>query len=222
MDATDITAYRTGAAAAIAARYLARRDAHTMGIVGAGRQAKTQLLAHAALFDLKEVRVFDLREGAVTKFIKSVPDYPVRAASLAETAAADIICTITTARQPFLKREWLSPGAHINAIGADAAGKEELEPAVLSGAIVVVDDLEQASHGGEINVPVRDGRFRIEDVYATLGEIVTGKKPGRQSDTEMTVFDATGLAIQDIAVARLVYQKAKLKGGYLELEFVEW
>jgi len=221
MDATDITAYRTGAAAAIASRYLARKDSHTLGIIGAGRQAYTQLLAHAELFDLSLIRVFDRFDVAAAKLISCFPEYPVEACSLEEAVASDIVCTLTPAREPFVKREWVIPGTHINAIGADAAGKQELEPSILGEAILVVDDLAQASAAGEINVPIKKGLIAIEQVYATLAEIIAGEKQGRTDEKAVTVFDSTGLAIEDIAVANLVYKKAQQIGGYLSLDFVE-
>ena len=221
MDATDITAYRTGATAAIASKYLARKDSHTLGIIGTGRQAYTQLLAHAKLFDLRLIKVFDRLKTATDKFIKSFPEYPVQACSLEKAAASDIVCTLTPAREPFLKREWVIPGTHINAIGADAEGKEELEPSILKEAIIVVDDLEQASAAGEINVPLRKGLIGIGDVHSTLGEIIAGKKRGREDNKAITVFDSTGVAIEDLAAAKLVYEKAKETGGYLSLDFVE-
>ena len=221
MDATEITEYRTGATAAIASKYLARKDSRTLGIIGAGRQARTQLLAHAEMFDLRLVKVFDISEAAVEKLINSFPEYPVQECSLEETASSDIVCTVTPVREPLLKREWVTPGTHINAIGADAEGKEELEPSILKEAMVVVDDLEQTSVAGEINVPLKKGLFRIDEVYATLGEIIVGKKQGRNDNQLVTVFDATGIAIEDIAVAKLIYEKAKQRGSYLSLDFVE-
>ena len=221
MDATEITAYRTGATAAIASKYLARKDSHTLGIIGAGRQAHTQLLAHAQVFSLKLVRVFDRSREAVLKLIKSFPEYPIQRSSLEETAASDIVCTLTPVREPLLKLEWVIPGAHINAVGADAEGKEELDPQILNKAMVVVDDLTQASAAGEINVPLKKGLFRTSDVYATLGEIITGRKQGREDEKIITVFDSTGVAIEDIAVAKLVYEKAKQEGGYLSMNLVE-
>ena len=221
MDAAEITAYRTGATAAIASKYLAREDSCTLGIIGAGHQAHTQLLAHAKLFELRLIRVFDCSKAAVEKLINSFPEYPVRGCSLEETAASDIVCTVTPVREPLLKKEWVIPGTHINAIGADAEGKEELEPSILKEAIVVVDDLRQASAAGEINVPLKKGLFRIDQVYATLGEIITGKKRGRQDERVITVFDSTGVAIEDIAVAKLIYEKAKQEGGYLSVKLVD-
>jgi alanine dehydrogenase len=221
MDATDITAYRTGAAAAIASKYLARSDSHTLGIIGAGRQSYTQILAHAELFDLREIRVFDLAKTAVEKLVSSFPQYPLKECPLDETATSNIVCTLTPSGTPFLKNDWILAGTHINAVGADAEGKEELAPAILRKAIVVVDDLAQASAAGEINVPLKKGLFRIDEVYATLGEIITGKKRGRQDERVITVFDSTGVAIEDIAVAKLIYERAKQEGGYLSVKLVD-
>ncbi len=221
MDATEITAYRTGATSAIASKYLARQDSQTLGLVGAGYQAHTQLLAHAEVFDLKQVRVYDLSSAAVDRFIKSFPNYPLKKCSLEETAASDIVCTQTTAQEPFLKADWVTAGTHINAVGADAKGKGELEPAILKRALVVVDELEQASAAGEINAPLRKGLFSIDEVHGTLGEVITGRKPGRGDKDMVTVFDSTGVAIADIAVAKVVCEKAKKVGGYLSFNLVE-
>lgn len=221
MDATDMTAYRTGATAAIASKYLARKNSHILGLIGAGRQAYSQLAAHAELFNLKQIKVYDRLDSAVERFIESFPQYKIRACSLEETADSDILCTLTPSRKPFVKKAWIKPGTHINAVGADAPGKEELAPSILKEAIVVVDDMEQASVAGEINVPLKKGLFEVEDIHATLGEIVAGKKQGRTDAKSITVFDSTGLAIEDMAVAKLIYEKAKRKGGYLSLDFVE-
>jgi len=219
MDATEITAFRTGATAAIAAKYLARRDAHVLGVFGAGRQAYTQILAHAELFELREVRIYDVQPAAAQRLTDRLPQFRARACSQEETAASDIICTVTPARAPFLKKAWLQPGTHINAIGADAEGKEELEPDVLKGAMVVVDDLRQASSGGEINVPISRGLYSPAEVYASLGEIVAGKKRGRTNDRSVTIFDSTGVAIEDVAISRLVYEQAR-SGSYQTIDLV--
>jgi alanine dehydrogenase len=221
MDATELTAYRTGATAAITSKYLARQDSHTLGIIGAGRQAYTQLLVHAEVFDLKLINVFDYSRAAVEKLIESFPEYPLQACSLEETAAADIVCTMTPARQPLLKKELLMPRMHINAIGADAAGKEELEPSILKEALVVVDDLKQASETGEINVPITKGLFGIDEVHATLGEIIIGKKQGRKDNKVITVFDSTGVAIEDVAVTKLIYEKAEQASNYPSVDLIE-
>lgn len=214
MDSTSITAYRTAAAAAIAAKYLARGNSRTLGIIGAGHQAYTQILAHAELFDLELINVFDVSQAAVEALIRSVPEYPLKECPLEEVAASDIVCTLTTSRAPIVRKEWIVPGTHINAVGADAKGKEELEPSILKQAVVVVDDLRQAAGSGEINVPITEGLFTIEQVYATLGEIIVGKKQGRNDNKVITVFDSTGIAIEDIAVAKFIFERATQIGGY--------
>ncbi|MBM3149508.1 MAG: alanine dehydrogenase [Chloroflexi bacterium] len=221
MDATDLTAYRTGATAAIAAKYLARKDSHTLGIVGAGKQAYTQLMAHAEMFDLKLVKVFDLSPAATQKFVQSFPEFTIQATSLEDAVAADILCTLTPAREPVVKKEWVKPGTHINAVGADGPGKQELDPLILKEAMMVVDNMEQAVNGGEINVPLKKGVYSTDQVYATLDEVVAGKKTGRGETKAVTVFDSTGLAIEDIAVASLVYKKARALSKYLTMDFVE-
>jgi alanine dehydrogenase len=220
MDATDITAYRTGATAAIAAKYLARADSQTLGVIGAGRQAYTQIEAHTELFDLKTIKIYDLSREAIRKLIRAFPGLPMTEASLPETAGCDIVCALAPTREPFIKREWIHPGTHINAVGADAKGKEELDPTILKNAMVVVDDLRQASSGGEINVPVAKGLYSVDEVYGNLAEIISGKKAGRKDRQAITVFDSTGLAIEDIAVAKLLYGKASTAGGYASTDFV--
>ena len=221
MDATEITAYRTGAAAAIASKYLARQNSHSLGIIGAGCQAYTQILAHTEVFALELIKVFDCSRAAIKKLVKYFPNYPLKECSLEEATGSDIVCTLTPSRVPLLKKEWIIPGTHINAVGADAEGKEELEPSILKEAIVVVDDLRQASAAGEINVPFSRGIFAIDEVYATLGEIIIGKKQGRTDDKVITIFDSTGVAIEDLAVAKLIYEKAKQAGKYISAEIVD-
>lgn len=220
MDATEITAFRTGAAAAVASRYLARADSRTLGVIGAGRQAHTQLLAHAELFAIERVNVADRSMEAVDRLIDALPRFAFRRSTPEEAVASDIVCTLTPSRQPVVRREWVAPGTHINAVGADAEGKQELDPAILRDALVVVDDLRQSRAAGEINVALSRGELSLEGVYGTLGEIIAGDRPGRTDDTAVTVFDSTGVAIEDIAVARTVYDKAVLNGGYPTMDLV--
>jgi alanine dehydrogenase len=220
MDATEITAYRTGAAAAIASKYLARRDSHTIGIIGAGFQAHTQILAHAELFSHISINVFDVSQPAMDRLMGLLAQFRVKACSIQEAAASDIVCTLTPSRSPIVKKEWVKPGTHINAVGADAPGKQELDPAILKEAVVVVDDLRQASGSGEINVPIQKGIYSLREVYGTLAEVVAGRKKGRTDDRVITVFDSTGIAIEDIAVARLLLEKARQAGGYPSIDLV--
>lgn len=221
MDATDITGFRTGATAAVASSYLAKKDAKILGVIGAGRQAYTQIIAHREIFNLREIRVYDIFPKAVEKLGQSLPGYPVKASTPEQVMQADIISTVTPARAPVVKREWVRLGTHINAIGADAEGKEELEPAILRMATVVVDDLRQASKAGEINVPISRGLYRADEVYAALGDIINGKMKGRTSDRQITIFDSTGVAIEDVAVAKFLYENARQKGIGLTLNLVE-
>lgn len=220
MDATEITAYRTGAAAAIASKYLARRDSHIIGIIGAGFQAHTQILAHAELFSPISMNVFDVSKAAVDRLMESLSQLSINNCSIQEAAASDIICTLTPSRSPIIKREWIAAGTHINAIGADAPGKQELDSSVLKEAIVVVDDLKQASSSGEINVPIQKGTYSLREVYGTLAEITVGKKKGRTDNGAITLFDSTGIAVEDIAVAKLLFEKAQQVGGYPSIDLI--
>jgi alanine dehydrogenase len=220
MDATEITAYRTGAAAAIASKYLARQDSHTIGIIGAGFQAHTQILAHGESLNPTSINVFDVSQAAVDKLTRSLPQFPIRDCPIQEAVASDIVCTLTPSRSPIIKREWVKPGTHINAVGADAPGKQELELSILKDATVVVDDLKQASGSGEINVPIQKGTYSAGEIYGTLAEVVAGKKKARANDRNITVFDSTGIAVEDIAVAKLMFEKAKQMGGYPSIDLV--
>ncbi len=220
MDGTGITAYRTGAAAAIASKYLARKDATTLGLIGAGRQAETQVLAHAEFFLLEKIRVHDPSAVAIEMLTAALPRFSFEVCSLEAAVASDIVVTLTPSRSPLVKRQWVLPGTHLNAVGADAAGKQELDHGILLDACVIVDDLGQAGAAGELNVPLSRGDYRAEDVYATLGAIVSGDLPGRGDDSMITVFDSTGVAIEDVAVARLLYEAAMADGGYPSIDLV--
>jgi len=220
MGGTTITNMRTGAAGGIAAKHLARRDSRVVGLVGAGVQARTQLMALLEVFgSLDEVRVWSRSDETKMRFIDEASAIYGRmcrfvAASSVEDAVkgADIIVTTTPSRAPLVMNDWIKPGVHINCIGADAPGKEELDPAILKRAKIVVDDWEQASHSGEINVPLKMGLISRSDIWAEMGEIVAGIKPGRVGDNEITVFVSTGLAIQDAVTANLVYKRALERG----------
>lgn len=224
MDGTYITSMRTGAAGGVAVEYLARKDSTVIGMIGAGIQAKTQLMAIAEVLPkIEEVRVYDLFKEASNKFVKEMHVklglniHPV--VTIEEATEADIVVTTTPSTKPVVMNKHIRPGTHINAIGADAKGKQELAASILLKAKVIVDDVEQASHSGEINVPLSEGLITNNNIYCTLGEIVAGFKMGRESDEEITIFDSTGLAIQDIICAQLVYEKAKETGkpSFLEL-----
>lgn len=216
MDATVLTAFRAGAAAAVATRVLSREDASSLGIVGAGTQAAYQIAGVSLVRDLKIVVLADARPEvahALAKRVREVaPRLTVEVADISKAAGQDIVCTLTPVQKPIVKADWVERGAHVNALGADAAGKQEIEADLLADAVIVVDDWEQATHSGEVNVPLSTGVLRREHIRGTLGAILEKAIPGRTSATEITVFDSTGLAIQDAAMARLVYDRAVREG----------
>lgn len=221
ISATLLTALRTGAAGAVAARVLARSDSRVVGLVGCGRQALFQLEALQTVLPVERVKVWGLTLEDSKKFIQrasSLKGLRFEVCGQVKAACdADIVVTTTPSRQPVVLSAWVKPGTHINAIGADAPGKQELDPALLKRARLVVDDIEQASHAGELNVPISRGEIRREDIQAQLGEIVAGLKTGRRAPEDITVFDSTGLAIQDIAAGALVYRKALQTGAGKQL-----
>ncbi|WP_435361016.1 ornithine cyclodeaminase family protein [Haloarchaeobius sp. DFWS5] len=209
MDGTELTMRRTGAAAAVATDYLAVEDASSMGIIGAGVQSYTQLEAIAQVRDIEEVVVSDLDDERVAAFVSHFEDeFDIRSGSIAEAASCDVLSTVTPVREPVVSADDLGEHTHVNAMGADAEGKQELATEVLQNAKVVIDDYDQTTHSGEINVPFHDGDLTDDDIDAQIGEIVTGEANGRTSDDGVTVFDSTGLAIQDVAAAHVVYEAA--------------
>ena len=208
LDGTYITAVRTGAAGGVAAKHLARRESKAVGVVGAGTQGRMQMLALKGLFPMEEVRVFDVDPGRLSAYVTEMSaelGLGVTAVPSPETAVrgADIVVTVTPSREPYLRDAWIQDGAHINAIGADALGKQELDSATYRRAKLVTDDRK---------VAVEKGLFAAGDIYAELGEVIVGTKKGRDSASELTLFDSTGVGIQDVAVAGLVYERAKRLG----------
>jgi alanine dehydrogenase len=217
MDATHITDMRTGAASAVASKYMARPDPKVLGIIGAGNQSKTQMLALITQYGrFDEVRIFDLfpekSKAAARQFRRLYKDRvgKIRSVSSAKDAVSgcDIVVTATSSRAPIVMDEWVRDGTHINCIGADAPGKQELDPRVLKRARVIIDDWEQASHSGEINVPLASGEITKDDVDGEIGKVVAGLSPGRENDSQITVFCSTGLAVQDSLTAKIVWDHA--------------
>ena len=210
MDGTYITGMRTGAAGAVASKYLAKKDAKTLGVVGAGQQALFQIAATAGTIKLEDILVYDPNENSIEKLCAELEKLgiKIKSAPLEEVAKQDIVTTTTPSREPIVKNDWVLEGTHFNAVGADAEGKEELDPEILKRAKIVVDDWIQASHSGEINVPVAKGIITQSNICASLGEVVAGIKVGRENDNEITVFDSTGLALQDLFTAVMVYEEA--------------
>ena len=147
--------------------------------------------------------------------------FPVEAVETAEEAVKnrDVIVTTTPSRKPLIKADWISPGTHINAMGADAPSKQELETKLLLKSKIIIDSWEQASHSGEINVPVAQKVLKRKDIHAKLGDVIVGNETGREGD-EITIFDSTGLAVQDVVTAGLIYRRAREKGIGTDFDFI--
>lgn len=216
LDGTLLTAFRTGAAAAVASKHLAVARPGTIGFIGCGVQARSLFAAHRALYGSLRALAADADPEAARRFAEETG---ARVAAVDQCASCDIVCTATPSRGPVVFRSYVGISTHINAMGADAPGKQELDPAILLEAKVVLDDMAQGTESGEVNVPLHQGLLRREQIHGTLGEIVAGRKKGREG-TEITVFDSTGLAIQDLALARLVYEEARLRGVGRDVELV--
>jgi alanine dehydrogenase len=215
MGGTWLTALRTGAAGAIAAKYLANPNPRTLGFVGAGTQARTQLMGLQIIYDkIQEVKVWDLNQKASEEYVKEMTKKydKVNICSVNNVKNsvqdADIVITATPSRKPLVSAKWINEGTHINCIGADAPGKQELDTELLLKSKIVIDDWEQSYHGGEINVPFAKGVIKQEDVWGDICDIVAGVKLGRTMREEVTIFSSTGLAIQDAATANVAYRKA--------------
>ncbi|PSQ42729.1 ornithine cyclodeaminase family protein [Halobacteriales archaeon SW_7_68_16] len=210
MDGTELTSLRTGAAAAVATDHLAVADATSLGIVGAGAQAYTQLAAIAAVRPISSVVIADRNDDRIAAFADAFSDrFDVRGGSIAEAAGCDVLSTVTPVEEPVVPRNALGERTHVNAIGADAAGKHEHEDVTLLDAKLVIDDYEQCTHSGEINVPWGAEVLDDDDLHGELGAVVAGAIPGREPDDGITLFDSTGLAIQDVAAAHVVYERAR-------------
>lgn len=211
-----LTGLRTGAASAIATAHLARSGARTLGLIGAGAQAAYQLRATAAVASIQAIIVWDPSSPNVARLSSTARELNLAftAAESAEQAvrAADILITVTPSQSAIVMKEWVRPGTHINAMGADTVGKQELAPELVAAARVYVDSVEQAITIGECQHAFRTGLLKMTDFAGTLGGLASGRSPGRKSDHEITLFDGTGLALQDLAVAAAVVSRARTLG----------
>jgi alanine dehydrogenase len=220
MDGRGLTMKRTGAAAAVATDHLALPDASSLGIVGAGVQAYTQLEAISVVRDIDTVVIADLDDERVERFVDAFDDrFDVRGGSIEAAAACDVLSTVTPVESPIVSADAIGDHTHVNAMGADAAGKHELADDLLLDAKIVIDDHEQCTHSGEVNVPYSQGVLTDDDIYGEIGEIVVGDKEGRTDADGVTVFDSTGLAIQDVAAAHVVYEHATENDNGTQFDF---
>ena len=226
MDSTSVTALRTGATTAVAAKYLARRDASVLTLVGCGAQAGAQLRAVSAVRDLKRVFVSDIEPARAARFAEQHREaLPIEVEPVSDLAAAisgsDICVTCTPSRRFIVNRDWVPPGCLIAAIGADNEHKQEIDPALFGSARVVVDSLEQCEKIGDLHHAIESGTITRDGIHAELGEVVTGSKPARQSDTETIVFDSSGVALGDVAAAAVVYAQALKRGRGTSLHLLD-
>ena len=208
INATRLTDMRTGAAGAVAAKYLSAKKEIVLGVAGTGKQAQAQVTAISRELKIRQIKIWGRTPEHIRNFADRFMEFPCVAASLEHTCDCDVLVTTTPSRSPIIRSEWIHEGTHINAIGADAPGKEELDPSLLRRAQVFVDDPAQAVHSGEINVPISQGAYRETEIAGTLGEVVIGKKKRAGAGT-ITIFDSTGLAIQDLAIAKIAMQHGK-------------
>jgi alanine dehydrogenase len=217
MDSIEVTILRTGAATAVAARRMARANSKVATIGGCGNQGRVQLRAIARVLPIVRVYAFDLNPDAAAQFAREMSrELGMRVTVAHDVSAAvrasDVVVTCTPSKQFFISSDAVKPGTFIAAVGADNPAKQELQPELLARARVVVDSLEQCALMGDLHHAIEKGVMTSGDVYAELAEVVAGRKPGRTSDEEITIFDSTGVALEDVAAAVIVYEKAIRSG----------
>lgn len=227
IDSGDPTVKRTGAATAVAAKFLARKDSKIVSICGSGTQGRIQLRCLKIVFpDIHKAYAYDMNSVASEEYAESMSKElnieVIPTQDLSNTISrSDIIVTCTPSRKPYLLKEYVNPGTFIAAVGADSPDKQELEETLLSENKVVVDILEQCAVAGELHHALEAGLMTTKDVNGELGDVLAGKKPGRISDDEIIIYDATGTALQDTAAAALCYEKAVERGMGIYLNFFQ-
>jgi len=218
-DASSITAIRTAAVSGLATRLLARPDAQRLALLGAGTLAMPHLEAVSAVRPIKEVRVWSRSPERAQRFAQNVQEKRGVKVIVARTAqeavaTADIVCTITASRTPVLEGSWLAHGTHVNAVGASLAAARELDTEAVRRARLFVDLRESAlNEAGDFLIPRSEGAIGEDHIRGQLGELLTGQVAGRQSPDEITLFKSLGLAVEDVAAIRHVYEKALAAGA---------
>jgi len=223
-DAAYITGMRTGATGALGAKYLAREDAEILLIVGAGNQAIFQIAAVLTTIPtIKKVRVAAQQLSNTKSFVEginsklqhqfgiNIENFTFEAVENLKEAVQDshVIITITPSRKPIIKKEWLQKGTHISCIGADMEGKQEIDAEILMSSLLFVDDMKHCKEVGEIEIPVKQGIIDDTNIIGELGDLIVGKVKGRTSNKQITIFDATGMALLDIATADIALKQAE-------------
>jgi len=213
MDGSLITGLRTGAAGAISVKALARKNAKTITSIGTGNQARMQIRAIHEVLKIEAIHAWDSDPDTLSRYkadIESELGIAVVAAGSKKAAVeqADILITTTRGKGSLVEASWVKPGTHIVAIGTDQRGKQELDPEIFRNAKIVNDSIEQCTEKGETWHPLARNIISRDDIHAEIGEILLGRKPGRESEDEVTIFDSTGMAIQDITTAARIYRNA--------------
>jgi alanine dehydrogenase len=226
MDSIEITIIRTGAATAVAAKYLAPPNAKVATICGCGNQGKISLKALMKVRSLEKIYAFDIDEALTQKFsehfLSEIDVIPIAKDELTRSLQnSQIVVTCTPSRQPFIRTEDIMPGTFIAAVGADSEEKQELFTDLIATNKIVVDLAEQSATIGELHHVIGEKKITIAGIHAELGMIIAGKKSGRESDKEIIIFDSTGMALQDVAAASIVYEKALASGIGTKLVFSE-
>jgi alanine dehydrogenase len=226
LDSGAITIHRTGATTAVAAKYMARPDSHAVTICGCGVQGRIQLRYLSEVLSIERAFAWDPVDGVAEAYaaemteamgfpVSAVPDLP------GAIDESDVCVTCTPARESFLSADMVPPGMFVAAVGADSPDKQELEPALLGSSTVVADFLDQCAEVGELHHAIQAGVMTTADIHAELGEVVSGEKPGRVSEDEVTLFDATGSGLQDAAGAAVAYLRALDTGAGDPFNFFE-
>lgn len=225
MDGSLITGIRTGAAGAISSRLLARKDSKIVAVFGGGGQARMQIYALCQVMDIQEVRAYSENQKELVKYKEDVEENTKVKVILCDSSqeamkAADIAISTTPSKKYFVNQSLVKPGMHIVAVGADMAGKNEWDPEIFRGAKVVNDSIAQCVSRGETRNAILAGVMKETDIYAEIGQLLAGEKPLRESDDEITIFDTTGMGIQDNVTAMRVYEIAKKNGLGKYFEFI--
>jgi ornithine cyclodeaminase/alanine dehydrogenase-like protein (mu-crystallin family) len=224
LDASAITEIRTAAVTAVATGALARRDARTLAILGAGTQARAHLLALAGVLEFERVRVYAPTEAHARALIDQAghirAELTVAASAQDALAGADVVVTATSAREPVLRRDWLKPGAHVNAVGASSPQAREIDTATVAASALFCDSRESLrNEAGEFRLAITEGLIAgQEHVRAELGEVLAGTAPGRRDEGELTLFRSLGLAVEDLAAAECAVAAATARGLGTEVE----
>jgi len=223
LDASAVTEIRTAAVSGVATRLLAREDARELAILGSGVQARSHLEAMSKVRPFERARVFSRRAEHAQEFAaKATAPFPVEAVASAEEAVrgADVVVTATSSAEPIVQRDWLKPGAHVNAVGSSIPTARELDADTVAAAALFADARESmVNEGGDYLFAVREAGIGPDHIRAELGEILTGSGQGRLADDELTVFKSLGLAAEDLAAAEHVYTRARAAGAGVTVQF---